>query len=568
MIIGLDVGGTHTDVVLIGRDCILRQVKVPTDSANLFESVWKALDEVTQGMSSLDISRVVLSTTLTTNSIAEGKLGEPGIVVSGGPGIDPENFRIGRHFYCLEGSMNHRGKEIQPVDKMEVEAMASRLRSEGVGNVGVVGKFSTRNPAHEKEIAAILGDVFDYVVLGHRLSGNLSFPRRIATAYLNAAVYPDHRKFFEAVRDSLIKKGLAVPIHILKADGGTMSLEASLESPGQTILSGPAASVMGSLPFSSPTEETLVLDIGGTTTDMAVLIGGVPLLDPLGIELGGYKTLIRALKTCSIGLGGDSSVRIEAGKIKIGPDRRGPAMAFGGAHPTPTDALCVLGKMKQGNAALAREGMGPLAEQLGTSVEEAAAMIFDEACHRILIGASHMISEINSKPVYTVHEVLEGHQVAPTEILVLGGPAPYFAFRLAALTDFTVHVVPQWHVANAIGAALARSTCEVTLFADTERGIALAPEESFFQKIPRNFDKKKAVSLAFDLLRKKCLQEGVSEEEAEMEVIEEAEFNMVRDFYTSGRNIRVKVQVKPGLVPEFKDIAEKLFNFCPLPGSV
>ena len=135
------------------------------------------------------------------------------------------------------------------------------------------------------------------------------------------------------------------------------------------------------------------------------------------------------------------------------------------------------------------------------------------------------------------------------------------------MTDFQVHVVPQWNVANALGAAMAKNTCELTLFADTERGIAIAPEEQYYQQVKKDFDRQKAVDLAFKLLKDKCLQEGASESELEMEVLEDLQFNMVRDFYTTGKNIRVKVQIKPGLIPEFRDIAERLFNFCPLPGA-
>ncbi len=568
MIIGLDVGGTHTDVVLISAEGILRQTKVPTDHSNLLGCVWTGLEAVTEGIAPENISRVVLSTTLTTNAIVEGKTIETGMIVSAGPGIDPENYRTGRHYYCVSGSIDHRGREIQPINTAEIEAIAERLASDGINHVGIVGKFSVRNPGHELRIREILGDSFTNVTLGHRLSGNLNFPRRIATAYLNAAVYDTHKRFFEAVRESLRKKGLNIPIYVLKADGGTMSLEASLRSPGQTILSGPAASVMGSLPFASETEETLVLDIGGTTTDMAILIRRVPLLDPVGSQLGGYKTLIRALKTLSIGLGGDSAVRVKNGELTIGPDRQGKAMAYGGAVPTPTDALFVLGRASNGDAESARRGIGVLAERLGTTLEGTANLIFDQACRKILDAVDRMIADINSKPVYTVQELLGGYQVKPREILVLGGPAPYFAHRLAELTDCQVHVVPQWHVANAIGAALAKSTSEVTLFADTERGFAVAPEEQFYQTVKRDFDRRSAVKLAFDLLHKKCLKEGAAEAELEMEVLEDVQFNMVREFYTTGRNIRVKVQVKPGLIPKYRDMADKLFNYCPLPGTV
>lgn len=565
MILGLDVGGTHTDVVLIGQDCIHRQTKVPTDHANLLRCVQEGIEEVTRGIPPESISRAVLSTTLTTNVIIEGKTNETAMIVSAGPGVDPECFRTGRHYYCVEGSVDHRGREVQPIKASEIQSIAARLQADGIRHVGVVSKFSVRNPKHEIQIRDILGASFSKVVLGHRLSGNLNFPRRIATAYLNAAVYDTHRRFFEAVRESLERKGLTVPIYILKADGGTMSLESSLLSPGQTILSGPAASVMGSLPFASEAEETLVLDIGGTSTDMAILIRRVPLLDPLGCELGGYKTLIRSLKTVSIGLGGDSAVRLMDGKLQIGPERKGRAMAYGGPVPTPTDALFVLGKVSNGDGEASRRGLQPIADGLGISLEDTANLIFDEACHKILAAAGQMISNINSKPVYTVQELLGGYQVAPREILVLGGPAPYFAYRLAALTDFRVRVVPQWQVANAIGAALAKNTSEVTLFADTERGIAVAPEEQFYKTVKRDFGRESAVQLAFDLLRSKCVKEGADESELEMEVIEDVQFNMIRGFYTTGRNIRVKVQIKPGLIPRYKDIAAGLSDSAPPP---
>ena len=568
MIIGLDVGGTHTDVVLIGEDSILKHAKVPTDHSNLFECVRTALDMVTKDVPSQKIRRAVLSTTLTTNAIAEGKLPGTGMIVSAGPGIDPAAFRTGPFYSTVSGSIDHRGREVKPIEPREIETIATRFLSQGVRQVGVVSKFSIRNPKHEIKIAEILGRSFDNIVLGHRISGNLNFPRRIATAYLNAAVHPIHKHFFEAVRDSLRKKGLDIPIFVLKADGGTMSLDASLDAPGQTILSGPAASVMGSLLFADEAEDTLVLDIGGTTTDMAVLVRRIPLLEPLGGEIGGFKTLIRSLRTQSIGLGGDSVVRVVDGELKIGPDRQGPAMAYGGPQPTPTDALFVLGKARGGDVEASRLGLEPIAARLRLSLEETADRVFDLACRKILSAAEKMIAGINSKPVYTVRELLSGYKVEPKQILVLGGPAPFFAFRLAQLTSLNVHAVPLWHVANAIGAGLAKSTSEVALFADTERGMAVAPEEGYFQQVGRDFNREKTIALAFDLLRKKSLKAGAEESELEMEVVEDIQFNMVRDFHTAGKNIRVKVQVKPGLIGRYREIADSIFNYCPLPGTV
>ncbi|MGA2403607.1 MAG: hydantoinase/oxoprolinase family protein [Syntrophobacteraceae bacterium] len=568
MIIGLDVGGTHTDAVLIGEDRILRQVKVPTDHSNLFDCVWTALDQVTRDVPPGAIRRAVLSTTLTTNAIAEGKLPRTGVVVSAGPGIDPAQFRIGSHYHCVSGSIDHRGKEIQPLQEREIEQIAGRFLAEDVRQVGVVSKFSVRNPKHELMMAEIFRGSCGHIVMGHRISANLNFPRRIATTWLNAAVQPVHRRFFEAVKDSLKKKGLEIPIFVLKADGGTMSFEATVEVPGQTILSGPAASVMGALPFASGTEDTLALDIGGTTTDMAVLIRGTPLLEPLGCEIAGHKTLIRSLNTRSIALGGDSAVRVADGELLIGPERHGPAMAYGGPCPTPTDALFVLGRALNGDPQASRRGLLPIARQLGITLEEAACRIFDLSCEKIISAARKMIDGINGKPVYTVRELLSSYKVEPVEILVLGGPAPFFASRLAKLTGLRASAVPQWNVANAIGAAMAKNTSEVTLFADTERGVALAPEEGFSRKVGKDFDLKSAISLAFDLLREKCLKAGASESELDMEVVEDIQFNMIRGFYTTGRNIRVKVQTRPGLIPEYRELAQSMFNYCLLPEAI
>jgi len=294
MIIGLDVGGTHTDVVLLDRQGIVRDVKVTTDASNLFNTVLEGLEGVMSGMDPAVVKRVVLSTTLTTNAIVQNKIPGVGIIVSSGPGIDPRYFQTSAHYFPVSGSIDHRGREVEPVDAGEIERVSREFLARGIRYVGVVGKFSVRNPVHELQIKAQLGNGFEKVFLGHRISGHLNFPRRIATTYLNASVYPIHREFFEAVQQSLNARGLSMPIRILKADGGNMNFASSIEFPGQTILSGPAASVMGAIAYAADTADSLVLDIGGTTTDMAVLMNGVPLLAPLGIDIGGYRTLIPA----------------------------------------------------------------------------------------------------------------------------------------------------------------------------------------------------------------------------------------------------------------------------------
>ena len=558
MIIGLDVGGTHTDVVLLDSVGLRQEAKVATDSSDLFRSVRKGLEAVTEGIEPGQIRRIVLSTTLTTNAVIQNKIPPVGMIVCAGPGIDPESFRTNAHYICITGSIDHRGREIEPIRPEEIEAAGAAFRQNGIRHIGVVGKFSVRNPAHEIRIGELLADSFEKIFLGHRVSGSLNFGRRIATTYLNAAVFPIHKDFYEAVRRSLSAKGLVMPLRLLKADGGNMQLEASVDFPAQTILSGPAASVMGAVAMAAGDEDALVMDIGGTSTDMAVLIGRAPVLDPHGISIGPYKTLIRSLETRSIGMGGDSAVRLENGRLTIGPDREGPALIFGGRVPTPTDALAVLGEFEHDQQGRARAGLQPLAAALGVSVASLAAQVLETACRAMLSAAEGLTAHINGKPVYTLHEFKEGYQVRPQSLLVLGGPAPHFARHLQRLTPMTVRVVPRWQVANAIGAALARTTCEVALFADTEQKRVGAPEENFSLPISGAYGLQAAMQQAFDLLRVKAIERGANPEYLEMELVDSQQFNMVRGFQTTGKNLRVRVQVKPGLIHGYETLLKNL----------
>lgn len=552
MIIGLDVGGTHTDVVLLGRQGVVAQVKVATDESDLFRSVLSGLQGVLAGTDPDAVSRIVLSTTLTTNAIVKHGAPPVAMLVTAGPGVDPEFYRTGEHYHVVAGAIDHRGRERRPIDESEVTELAERLAAQGIRHVGVVGKFSTRNPEHEVLIGRLFEPHMDKVFLGHRVSGHLNFPRRIATTFLNASVYPIHRRFFAAVDAALREKGLRAPVHIMKADGGTMSLHASIDAPCQTILSGPAASIMGAIPAAPANEDVVVLDIGGTTTDIALLVGGAPLLEPLGIELGRFKTLIRALQNTSIGVGGDSHVRLVEGRIAIGPDRLGPPLAFGGPALTPTDAFVVLGELVEGERARALAGVAALGGELGLEPEAAARAIIDQACACILESIEAMVTRINTKPVYTIHEMLDGYRIAPTRILVLGGPAQQFERHLATHSTLPVSLVPAWRVANAIGAAMARTTCEVCLLADTERGLVSISDTDHQWRCEHDYSRADALRQATDVLRELALDAGAQPDDLAVEVTEDSQFNTVRGFSTTGRNIRVTVQIKPGIIAGYQ----------------
>ena len=426
MILGLDVGGTHTDAVLLSSRGIHHHVKVPTNPDDLFSSVLSGFSKLLEHTDPKQIERVVISTTLTTNAIVQQAMTPVAMVVSAGPGIDPEFYRTSEHYYAVGGSINHRGREKAPVNEMEIQDIAKKIKKAGIEYVGVVSKFCVRNPSHEILIRRILNKYVKQVFLGHHVSGNLNFPRRIATTHLNASVFSLHKNFFEAVERSLQEKGLTVPIQILKADGGTMTLSASMNFPAQTVLSGPAASIMGAIPHAPAGQDAIVLDVGGTTTDIAFLVDKTPLLEPVGIQRGRYKSLIRSLWTDSKGIGGDSALRVKEGTLHIGPDRKGPAMAFGGPAPTPTDALVVLGLMDEGDKEKATQGIHAIAQDLAMTDEAAADHIFRRCCSIILKKTFEMIDQINSKPVYTVHDFLEGYKLSSPKKSSCWGDRPDF----------------------------------------------------------------------------------------------------------------------------------------------
>ena len=156
-----------------------------------------------------------------------------------------------------------------------------------------------------------------------------------------------------------------VPLYILKADGGTIDVEQSRHFPVQTILSGPAATIMGVLPYVPTSHDSVSIDVGGTTTDIALFADGAPLLEPKGVQIEEHKTLIRGLLTHSIAIGGDSHVRVIDGKLVIGPERKGSAMAFDGPVPTPTDAMIVLGLADIGDKAKATAAIASVAKDFG-----------------------------------------------------------------------------------------------------------------------------------------------------------------------------------------------------------
>jgi N-methylhydantoinase A len=498
------------------------------------------------------LEKVVLSTTISTNAIIQNKIERVSLILASGPGLSPALIRFNDDTHFISGYVNHRGIEISGIDKDEVSRIADLIKKDGIQHIGVVGKFSTRNPDQELKIRDTIENHVKHVSLGHRMSGHLNFPRRISTTYLNAAIWELYNDFVRQVMSFVHHWNITAPIYILKADGGTIDITQSVDIPVQTILSGPAASIMGILSMFDRKEDAIALDIGGTTTDIAIFAHGVPLLETLGVTIHNHKTLIRGLRTKSIGVGGDSKVKFENNRIIIGPERKGPAAAFGGPFPTPTDAMIILGMTTIGNKEKAISAVLSIAEKMNCSVTEAAQSIIDQTCREIVFHVQSMIEEVNNTPVYTIHEMLEGEKLNPRALYVVGGPAQSIAKTLGNLLGCSVYIPEHAEVANAIGAALARTTAEMTVLADTERKTLIIGEEGIQMAIPSGFTKKDAIKIGMEKLREKAIKMGAREEDLEIEIIEDQEFSMVRNFSTSGKNIRIKAQVKPGLIAGYK----------------
>jgi N-methylhydantoinase A/oxoprolinase/acetone carboxylase beta subunit len=560
MLLGIDVGGTHTDAVAIDLEDgarVVASTKVLTHHDNLLASVTEALKSVLAEVDKEAVTQLNLSTTLSTNAIVQGKTEDVGVIVSSGPGIDPHNYMPCRDFHVIDGSIDHRGNEVRALSNRQLSKAIDSCRANGVRVFAAVGKFSTRNPRHENVIRRLVCDCkdedqcdhTDFVTLGHRLGGALNFPRRVATAYFNCAVWRIYNDFASAVEKGLADMGMGhVKVNMLKADGGTMPLPQSRKMPVQSIFSGPAASVMGIIALTDIFHDSVILDIGGTTTDIAIFADGAPLIEREGISIGSHPTLVTALKVRSIGIGGDSSITVVGDAVRVGPNRLGPSVCFGGERVTLTDALNFAGACEVGNVAASKKAIEEYAKAHTMDAEKLAQDGIKYATEAIYVATRGLIDEINSKPVYTIHELLDEKRVVPKKVYLMGGPAQAMKMKIFRKFQLSTEVPDNYDVANAIGAALTRTTWELELFADTQRHVLFIPSLSYRENVNTGYDQADAEKDALNQLLMQLDSMGVFLQPEDALITHSSSFNMVEEMEEVGRNIRVKCQVRPGVV--------------------
>jgi len=554
MLIGIDVGGTTTDAVIVDGNRVVKSAYVPTDHDNLLKCLLGALDELVDGVDTSKVERVVLSTTLITNMIAEGKTDPVALVLIPGPGTNPKDYSLGESI-ILDGAIDFRGKEIDPLRESQIKEAASQIREKGFSRVAVVGKFCQRNHSHELKAGEILaaGLPGAHIELGHKVSGQLNFPRRAATTMLTAATKDRYGQFAADMTAALKERKIRAPVYILKADGGTLPLDKSVGMPVETIFSGPAASIMGVLALTEPGQTSVVVDIGGTTTDLALILSGQPLLSSKGARVDSLLTHVRAFAVKSVAIGGDSAVAVNGGSLTVGPQRDGPPVCMGGGCPTPTDALRVLGLSSIGDGAKAEQAMQILGQDLGFNATEAARKTVDAVVDKMVSEIEEMFREWESEPAYRIWEIMSKEKLSAQNVVGVGGGSPPLVPLVAKRLGAAAVVPEHAPVANAIGAAVARPTLTLNLHIDTEKGEYDVAEEGLAGRVSdRKMSSEEAERLARRLLSERAERLGIGEYAGEAEVTYSEVFNMIRGWSTVGRLLDLRLEILAGLLPAWR----------------
>jgi len=337
--IGIDAGGTYTDAVLLdlGTGQVQRKAKAPTTPHDLSIGVAHAIKAL-GGTDYQHVRLVSISTTLATNAIVEGHGGRVGLLLIG---YDEEIMhRTGlakrlpvEGMRYINGGHDVKGDEICSLDTETARQAILEFRDR-VDAFAVSGYFGVMNPDHELRVREMIAKLASApVVCGHQLTNKLNALKRVSTVVLNARLLPMIQRLLDSVKKVLTEQEIVAPLMVVKGDGSLISEQVARQRPVETILSGPAASAIGA-EFLSGLSNAIVVDMGGTTTDIAILQDGQPWNNPAGATVGGWQTSVQAADLRTIGMGGDSHIRVEErNTLRIGPRRAIPLCRLGVEWP-------------------------------------------------------------------------------------------------------------------------------------------------------------------------------------------------------------------------------------------
>ena len=327
--LGIDAGGTYTDAVLVELPAgdVVAQAKALTTPDDLSVGIAHALDRLTVPDKQA-IHSVSLATTLATNAIVEQKGGRVGLLLMGYNRKMLAQFNLLGNLPVVErrslkGRLDEQGRELEALDEDEVRDVLRQMQGK-IEALAVSGYFSVSNPIHEQQVKALASDVLSVpVVCGHELTSRLDAVKRAVTAALNVRLLPVLSTLLDALESCLRERGIVAPVLMMGGEGRLLTASEARQRPVETILSGPAASVVAAR-LTTGVSEGIVIDMGGTTSDIAVLRDGHPGLSPDGALVGGWPTSVNAVDVRTCGLGGDSHIQSVGSRLKIGPRRSCP----------------------------------------------------------------------------------------------------------------------------------------------------------------------------------------------------------------------------------------------------
>ena len=333
--LGVDTGGTFTDAVIVDLDdnTVVAKRKSPTTHEDLSIGLGNSVRAVFEScdIKPSDISVVGISTTLATNSILEGHGGEVGLILIGWNPMKEVHFGEKNKVF-VKGGYDSKGQPLAPMSKAEVVEAIKKV-SEGVDAIAISGLFSIANPSQEKKVKELAIEMTGLpVIAGYELSAAMGIDLRAETAVLNGKLISIVSHFFDDVERTFKDVGVTAPIMVYKGDGSVMTIDTARIYPIETILSGPAASSMGGMMLSGH-DNCIMVDIGGTSTDIAVIEDGFPQIQFEGASVGKWRTRVKAVDMSTVALGGDSRVSLDGTRFVIGPDRVVPLCVYTEAHP-------------------------------------------------------------------------------------------------------------------------------------------------------------------------------------------------------------------------------------------
>jgi len=446
MRIGIDVGGTNTDAVLMEGQRVLGWTKSPTtrDVSSGITNALTALLTETQ-VAPDAIAAVMLGTTHFTNAVVERRsLSRTAVVRIGLPAtaalppfVDwPDDLcrAIDGASYLVHGGFEFDGRPISALDDSEIRDVARQIRDAGISCVAISGVFSPVNPEQEKHVAEIVAAEVPgaRISLSHEI-GRIGLLERENAAVMNACLSELAGRIVQSFRDALAGLGIRAPFYISQNDGTLMSADFVARYPVLTFASGPTNSMRGAA-FLSGLKDAVVVDIGGTTSDVGVLVNGFPREASVAVRIGGVRTNFRMPDVLSFGLGGGSHVRtdpLQVGPQSVGYEITSRALVFGGADLTATDIAVAAG--------LADVGDRDRVRHLDRAMVEAAVQHMREM---VETSIDRMKTAAGDVPV-----------------VLVGGGIILLGDRLNGAS--AIHRPPEAPVANAIGAAIAQVGGEV-----------------------------------------------------------------------------------------------------------